>query len=125
MSKTPEWETPLHLFYDLNAEFDLNVDVCATKENSKKPIYWDKQIDGLAQNWKKKRCWMNPPYGREIGKWIEKAATGGGKNCGGTSSCTHGHSLVSRLYLSETECRDTLSQRSFEIRRIKKLCPVS
>ena len=20
-------------------------------------------------------CWCNPPYGREIGKWVEKAAT--------------------------------------------------
>ena len=30
------------------------------------------KIDGLRQEWKGV-CWMNPPYGREIGKWVRKA----------------------------------------------------
>ena len=29
-------------------------------------------MDGLKQEWKGV-CWCNPPYGREIGKWVEKA----------------------------------------------------
>lgn len=28
--------------------------------------------DGLAQTWEGV-CWMNPPYGRQIGKWMQKA----------------------------------------------------
>ncbi len=76
-SKTPEWETPQKVFDDLNAEFSLNWDVCATKENRKRTDYWEKAENGLIQNWEGKRCWMNPPYGREIGRWVYKAATGG------------------------------------------------
>src|SRR5690606_31884780 len=29
--------------------------------------------DGLSQDWGTETCWMNPPYGREIGKWMQKA----------------------------------------------------
>lgn len=81
-SKTDEWETPQNIFDDLNKEFDLHLDVCATSGNAKCYNYFykhggDRFRDGLAQDWSGKRCWMNPPYGREIGKWIEKAATGG------------------------------------------------
>jgi site-specific DNA-methyltransferase (adenine-specific) len=31
--------------------------------------------DGLAQCWDGERVFMNPPYGRHIGKWVQKAAT--------------------------------------------------
>ncbi len=72
-SKTPEWETPQKVFDDLNAEFSLNWDVCATKENRKRTDYWEQAENGLIQNWEGKRCWMNPPYGREIGHWMKKA----------------------------------------------------
>lgn len=30
-------------------------------------------VDGLKQDWSKDICWMNPPYGRQIGSWIKKA----------------------------------------------------
>src|SRR5438034_1015706 len=29
-------------------------------------------VDGLKQTWRGV-CWMNPPYGRQIGLWIRKA----------------------------------------------------
>ena len=28
---------------------------------------------GLSQDWDCDVCWCNPPYGREIGRWVEKA----------------------------------------------------
>jgi hypothetical protein len=31
-----------------------------------------KHDDGLKQDWLG-TCWMNPPYGREIGLWVKKA----------------------------------------------------
>lgn len=78
-SETGEWETPQEFFDAINKEFDLNFDVCATQGNTKVSDYrfFTKEQDGLSKNWANLRCWMNPPYGREIGKWIEKAATGG------------------------------------------------
>ena len=76
-SNTPEWETPQKLFDELNKEFNLVRDVCATPENTKLKHFWTKEDDGLKQSWVGRRLWMNPPYGREIGKWVEKAATSG------------------------------------------------
>ena len=72
MSKTDLWETPQELWNQLDAEFHFEIDVCATKENSKCSIYFDPDKDGLKQDWTGV-CWMNPPYGRQIGRWIEKA----------------------------------------------------
>lgn len=78
-SKSDEWETPQDFFDGVQKEFGLTLDVCATNENHKLWDWFTKEDDGLAQDWKGWRCWMNPPYGREIGKWVEKAATGGGQ----------------------------------------------
>ena len=79
-SKTNEWETPQDLFDKLSLEFGgFRTDVCATKENTKVIHYFSKEQDGLTQDWTDLDCWMNPPYGREISKWIKKAATGGAK----------------------------------------------
>ena len=59
----------------LNQEFKFQVDVCATSENTKCKIYFDKEVDGLQREWSPFRCWMNPPYGRDISKWMKKAFT--------------------------------------------------
>lgn len=71
-SDSPEWETPQELFDTLDAEFGFTLDVCATAENAKCDIFYSSETDGLAQVWRGV-CWMNPPYGREIGQWVEKA----------------------------------------------------
>ncbi len=62
-----EWETPQPLFDELCKEFGFNLDVCATPDNAKCNTYYTIINDGLLQDWKGV-CWMNPPYGREIGK---------------------------------------------------------
>lgn len=71
-SNTDMWATPQNFFDELNREFKFNTDVCATKENAKCPIHFTPKEDGLRQEWKGV-CWMNPPYGRQIGKWVKKA----------------------------------------------------
>lgn len=71
-SASDEWETPQYLFDELNREFHFNIDVCATQENAKCEQYYDKSMDGLLQSWAG-GVWMNPPYGRNIGKWVKKA----------------------------------------------------
>lgn len=71
-SKTDLWATPQSFFDDLNKEFSFEVDVCATAENTKCDTYYTKEQDGLVMPWRG-TCWCNPPYGREIGKWVKKA----------------------------------------------------
>jgi phage N-6-adenine-methyltransferase len=73
-SATSEWETPQWLFDELDKEFNFGLDVCATTENAKCTYYISPQDNALSKDWTGDgTCWMNPPYGREIGKWIEKA----------------------------------------------------
>lgn len=71
-SKTDLWETPQELFNELNKEFKFELDVCAVPENAKCKDYFTPEQDGLMQKWKG-ICWMNPPYGRNIGNWVKKA----------------------------------------------------
>lgn len=68
-----EWETPQYLFDELNKEFQFTCDVCATPDKTKVPNkFYSPSDDGLTQKWSG-TCWMNPPYGREISRWIAKA----------------------------------------------------
>jgi phage N-6-adenine-methyltransferase len=60
------------LFAELDARYGFTLDVCATAENAKCAHYFTRADDGLAQPWTGV-CWMNPPYGREIGAWARKA----------------------------------------------------
>ncbi len=71
-SNTDLWETPQWFFNELNNEFLFTLDCCATQENHKCDNYYSPETDGLKQEWIG-RIWMNPPYGREIGKWVKKA----------------------------------------------------
>lgn len=72
-SKTDMWETPQWLFDELDNEFHFDLDVCATPENAKRERFYTPEQDGLIQPWKGV-CWCNPPYGRGVGNWVEKAA---------------------------------------------------
>ena len=71
-SATDLWATPQDYFDSVAKEFQFSVDVCALPENAKCKRYFSPEDDGLAQKWGGV-CWMNPPYGRVIGKWVEKA----------------------------------------------------
>ena len=50
----------------------FNLDVCASDSNHKAPEYYTFDTDGLEQVWWG-NVWLNPPYGRSIGRWIDKA----------------------------------------------------
>lgn len=88
-SKTSEHETPFDLFEQLDEEFGFDVDVAATALNAKCKTFFGTQadetfIDGLEEDWGHPNAnivaWCNPPYGREISKWIEKAIAERDKN---------------------------------------------
>jgi len=72
-SKDLCWETPKELFDVLNNEFVFTLDPCCLKETAKCKKYFTTTDDGLAQDWSKDKVFINPPYGREIGKWVKKA----------------------------------------------------
>lgn len=61
-SASQHWATPSDLFMALDAEFHFDYDPC--------PLHC--QEDRLALPWGG-RSFVNPPYGREIGKWLRKA----------------------------------------------------
>jgi len=71
-SNTPEYETPDDLFERLDAIFDFDLDPCASDDNFKCPNYFTKEDDGLKKPWFG-NVFVNPPYGQEIGKWVERS----------------------------------------------------
>jgi phage N-6-adenine-methyltransferase len=67
-----DWETPQEFFDAVDGMFHFDLDVCATRVNAKCERYFTREEDGLLQTWNGV-CWMNPPYGREISRWVKKA----------------------------------------------------
>lgn len=72
-SENQTWETPQQLFQELNQEFSFTLDPCASAENAKCKKFFTKDADGLSQDWSGERVFCNPPYGRDISKWVSKA----------------------------------------------------
>ena len=50
-SKTDDWATPQDFFDKLDKEFMFDLDVCATKENTKCHRWYELQDDGLSKPW--------------------------------------------------------------------------
>lgn len=63
-----DWQTPPELYAELNAEFDFTFDPCPPVAPE-----FEMRQDGLTTAWAPHRVFCNPPYGREIGKWVRKA----------------------------------------------------
>ncbi len=73
-SATDLWATPQAFFDKLNEEFNFTLDPCATADNAKCEVYFTKQDNGLTQDWGGHCVFCNPPYGRELRKWVEKCS---------------------------------------------------
>ena len=73
-SASDNWATPQDVFDRLDAEFNFELDPCADDQNHKCARYFTKAQDGLIQDWGGARIFCNPPYGRDIGKWVEKCS---------------------------------------------------
>lgn len=73
-----EYRTPMKLFKQLDEEFHFDLDPCTTKDN---PLgtkwFFTKEDDGLKKPWSMyigvRSVFVNPPYGKDIGKWVEKS----------------------------------------------------
>ena len=73
-SQTDLWATPQDFFDKLNEEFHFTLDPCADEFNHKCDKYFTVEQDGLLQSWANQTVFCNPPYGREISKWVKKAS---------------------------------------------------
>ena len=71
-SATDLWATPQSFFNKMNDVHNFTLDACATEENAKCEKFFTVEDDGLSKDWSGV-VWMNPPYGRTIGKWVRKA----------------------------------------------------
>lgn len=88
MSDSDSWETPCWLFDELNQEFNFDIDLCATKENSKCAMFYHDYLNDIsatvnhifekevfsrhAERLGIKTAFMNPPYSNPK-LFIEKA----------------------------------------------------
>lgn len=78
-SLTDDWATPIDLFDKLNAKHKFELDVAASSTNHLCDEWFgldhvnESRRDGLIADWYG-RVWCNPPYGRGIKDWVEKAS---------------------------------------------------
>ena len=73
VNESHEWYTPRPLIEKLGVEFDLDP-ASSTAANTliqAKNIF-TKEDDGLKQDWYG-NVWLNPPYGKDVPIWLEKA----------------------------------------------------
>jgi len=76
---TDDRSTPQDFFDALDREFHFDIDVCASKENTKCELFITEEMDALSMNsWHRSAtynhttAWMNPPYSN-IMPWVRKA----------------------------------------------------
>ena len=75
-TESQTWETPDSLFKLLNVEFNFDIDLSASEENTKCKKFISEKMDALSISWK--GCgWLNPPYGgaskNSLKNWVKKA----------------------------------------------------
>ena len=77
------WTTPPEFFAKLNDEFNFTLDAAALRSSALVPNYlgpdhdYGWRRDALTVEWdgasEGGAVWLNPPYGRQISKFVEKA----------------------------------------------------
>jgi len=75
-TENQSWETPHELFDLLNKEFNFDIDLSASKKNTKCKKFISKKEDALNMSWN--GCgWLNPPYGgsskNSLKNWVKKS----------------------------------------------------
>jgi phage N-6-adenine-methyltransferase len=73
-----DWRTPTELFEALDEVFEFDLDAAAGWENALCKSWIDEKSDALSTNWRTwtegvRAVWCNPPYGRDVGRWVDKA----------------------------------------------------
>lgn len=85
-SNDDTWATPKDFYNKLNTEFNFGLDAAALSSSTLVPDNWygpdhtePARRDAFTCSWsvdaEGKSIWLNPPYGRTIGDWLNKANT--------------------------------------------------
>ena len=73
-SKNNNWCTPIDFFRKLDQEFCFVLDAAALDKSAKCSRYFTPAENGLEKSWDVGgNVFCNPPYGRELNKWVRKA----------------------------------------------------
>jgi len=72
-SKKDNWQTPLKLFKELDDKYKFTLDPASNDKNALCEKHYTKETDGLTQSWQGETVFLNPPYGRDMIKWVAKA----------------------------------------------------
>lgn len=67
------WGTPRDVYDWLNAQFCFTIDLAALPTNTKHKRFYSPRDNSLAQSWEGETGFCNPPYGRGIDGWCDKA----------------------------------------------------
>jgi phage N-6-adenine-methyltransferase len=114
-SNTPtktDWGTPQDLFDAVNAEFHFVLDAAAHEGNAKCEAYYCKDMNSKILPWwcHGGNVWLNPPYGRGVGEWVEKAYL----------ESLHGITVVVLVFVrSDTKWWASWAMRADEVRLIR------
>lgn len=104
--------TPQDFFDQLNEEFQFTFDAAASVGDAKCKHYYTKQDNALIQPWLG-RIWVNPPYGRTIGQWVDKAVK---ETSGPSPECCIVMLLPAR---TDTKWFNTIAETADQIRFVK------
>lgn len=76
-SNKEDWETPQDFYDRLNNKYRFKWDLAASDDNAKCSCYFTRDDNSLEQDWEglSGNLFLNPPYGRELKLWVQKAAT--------------------------------------------------
>ena len=72
-SKKQDWGTPPHVFDFFDAKYNFQLDAAAREDNALCERFIGPETDALSVPWEAQTVWLNPPYGRGVGRWVEKA----------------------------------------------------
>jgi site-specific DNA-methyltransferase (adenine-specific) len=73
-SASDDWRTPDDFFQEcVNLFGGFDLDAAASAENAKAERYFTVEDNALNRDWDAENVWLNPPYGREMMNWVEKA----------------------------------------------------
>ncbi len=75
-----DWATPVQIMRALASEFTFTMDACAAACTATAPLFFTIEDNALTRDWSG-TVWMNPPYGKEIGRWVQKAAEEAERGC--------------------------------------------
>lgn len=117
---TDRWHTPEALYMALDREFDFTIDVAADDGNAKCDRFLDREADALAIDWSGERVFCNPPYGRDLEKWVAKgleAAQDGGATVVMVLPARTGNRWFHRYCLPHAEIRFIQGRLGFSGRR--------